>query len=79
MDVESLTPALALERMRRGAVLVDVREPHERALGMAEGAIGVARADLEAAPGAALPDRQADVLLICQGGARSLQAARALR
>ena len=71
MDVESITPAQALERMRAGAVLVDVREPHERALGMAQGAIGVARPELEAAPGAALPDRGADVLLICQGGGGS--------
>ncbi len=79
MDVESITPAEALARMRAGAVLVDVREPHERALGMAEGAVGIARADLEAAPATALPDRSAPVLLICQGGGRSLQAAHALR
>ena len=78
-DIERLTPAQAQARMRAGAVLVDVREPHERALGMAEGALGVARAELEAAPADALPDRAADVLLICQGGARSLQAAAALR
>jgi molybdopterin/thiamine biosynthesis adenylyltransferase/rhodanese-related sulfurtransferase len=58
---------------------VDVREPHEHALGMADGALGVPRADLEADPGACLPDRDADVLLICQGGGRSLEAARALR
>ena len=79
MDVELLTPAQALERMRAGAVLVDVREGHERALGMAEGAVGVSRSELEAAPDTALPDRHADILLICQGGARSLQAAQALR
>ena len=77
--IELLTPAQALARMREGAVLVDVREPHERALGMADGARGVPQADLEAAPSATLPDRGADVLLICQGGRRSLQAARALR
>ena len=79
MDVERVSPEEALARLRAGAVLVDVREPHERALGMAEGALGVARGDLVAAPGACLPDRDADVVLICQGGARSLEAARALR
>ncbi|HEU4813247.1 MAG TPA: molybdopterin-synthase adenylyltransferase MoeB [Xanthomonadaceae bacterium] len=79
MDVESITPAEALERMRAGAVLVDVREAHERALGMAEGAVGIARAELEASPSATLPDRAAPILLICQGGGRSLQAAHALR
>ena len=79
MNIESVTPAEALERMGAGAVLVDVRESHERALGMAQGAIGLARAELERAPADTLPDRDAPVLLICQGGARSLQAARALR
>ena len=63
----------------RGAVLVDVREAHERASGLAEGALGVARAALEADPDAFLPDRDAELLLICQGGARSMQAALALQ
>src|SRR5690606_16592059 len=78
MEIELLTPQQALARMRAGAVLVDVREAHERELGMAEGALGIARGDLESAPADALPDTDAEVLLICQAGGRSLQAARAL-
>jgi molybdopterin/thiamine biosynthesis adenylyltransferase/rhodanese-related sulfurtransferase len=78
MDIERITPAEALRRQRAGAVLVDVRESHERATGFAEGAHGIARAELEADPRAALPDRDAVVLLICQSGARSLKAAQAL-
>jgi rhodanese-related sulfurtransferase len=76
--IEEITPQQALERQQRGALLIDVREPHERALGMAAGALGVARAALESEPGAAVPDRQADVLLICASGGRSLRAARHL-
>src|SRR5690606_18865242 len=78
MEIELLTPQQALARMRAGAVLVDVREAHERELGMAEGALGIARGELESAPADALPDTDAEVLLICQAGGRSLQAARAL-
>ncbi len=76
--IESISPAEALRRQRSGAVLIDVREAHERASGQAEGALGIARAALEADPQAALPEREAAVLLICQSGARSLKAAEAL-
>ncbi len=74
-----ITPAAAIERMRAGAVLLDVREAYERATGHAEGAIGIAKGELEASPQAALPDRDAEILLICQSGGRSLQAARSLQ
>jgi molybdopterin/thiamine biosynthesis adenylyltransferase/rhodanese-related sulfurtransferase len=77
--IPEITPAQARDRQRAGAVLVDVREAFERAAGFAEGALGVARADLESDPATTLPDRGAEVLLICQGGARSLRAAQALK
>jgi molybdopterin/thiamine biosynthesis adenylyltransferase/rhodanese-related sulfurtransferase len=78
MDIRELSPSQAHARLLAGALLVDVREAHERALGMAQGASGVERARLEAAPGQHLPDVDSEVLLICQGGARSLAAAQAL-
>ena len=53
--IETLTPADARRRQQAGAVLVDVRESHERALRMAEGALGIARGELEADPRASLP------------------------
>ncbi len=76
--IETVPPAEALRRQRAGAVLVDVREPHERVAGHAAGALGIARAAFESDPQASLPDRDAEVLLICQLGGRSLQAAEAL-
>jgi len=76
--IVQLDPKQALERMRHGARLVDVREAGERASGMAEGAIGVDRAALESNPGNHLPDREAEILLICQSGQRSMRAAEAL-
>ena len=79
MSIPEIDPCEVRERLGRGAILIDVREDHERALGMAESARGVAKADLEAEPGAYLPGPDADILLICQSGARSLRAAEALR
>ena len=78
MTIRELTPVEALDRLRAGAFLVDVRADHERALGMADGARGIDRALLEAAPESHLPERDAEVLLICQSGARSQLAAQVL-
>jgi len=77
MDVPELDPAQALQRQRDGALLVDVREAHERDLGMAEGARGIALGELVETP-ATLLDANAEILLICQSGKRSLRAAQAL-
>ena len=57
---------------------MDVRADHERVLGMAEAAIGIAREQLESYPAEYLPDPAAEILLICQGGRRSQLAAEAL-
>ncbi|HYM85982.1 MAG TPA: molybdopterin-synthase adenylyltransferase MoeB, partial [Pseudoxanthomonas sp.] len=78
MPIIEITPTQARRQQAQGAVLVDVREPYERMGGQAEGSLGIAKDDLEADPGAHLPRREVDILLICQGGARSLQAAHAL-
>jgi rhodanese-related sulfurtransferase len=73
--------AAAHARQRAGALLVDVRAAHERAPGMAAGALGAARDALEAEPGAFLPPAGAgtEILLICQGGRRTMLAAQALQ
>src|SRR5690606_33908472 len=78
MAIEELTPREAFRRARNGARLIDVREDHERAAGMAEGARGVACAVLEDAPAAHIPGSADEVILICQTGRRSGRAAEAL-
>ncbi|CAG9192924.1 Molybdopterin or thiamine biosynthesis adenylyltransferase [Paraburkholderia tropica] len=77
--IDELLPQEAHARQRTGAVLIDVRESGERAAGMAEGAIGVSRAELEAAPAQWLADLHAPVMLICASGVRSRQCAEALQ
>ncbi|HKN78133.1 MAG TPA: ThiF family adenylyltransferase, partial [Lysobacter sp.] len=78
MAIATISPAEALRRLQAGAVLVDVRESHERATGFATGALGIARVELEADPGSAIPGLGSEVLLICQSGGRSMKAAQAL-
>ena len=74
-----LSPLAAHARLQSGALLVDVRAEHERALGMAEGALGIVREDLLKDPDAHLPDRDAEILLLCQAGVRSLACVQALQ
>src|SRR5690625_1234120 len=78
MAIEELTPREAFRRARNGARLIDVREEHERAAGMAEGALGVARAALQERPAEHIPGTADEVILICQSGRRSMEAAEAL-
>ena len=75
MPIRNLSPSEAHARQRGGAVLIDVRAAHERALGMAEDALGIVREDLQADPAAHLPELDAEVVLLCQRGLRSRQVA----
>ena len=75
MSIRHLTPGEALACLRAGALLIDVRGDHERALGMADGARGIERAALEADPGKSLPDLDAEIVLVCQRGLRSQECA----
>ena len=79
MSIREIVPAEVAGLLAQGALFIDVREEHERAGGMAEGARGVAKATLEAEPAVHVADRNATVVLICQRGARSMQAAQALQ
>lgn len=78
MTIPEITPREARERQSRGAILIDVREDHERAFGMAEHARGIAMATLESDPATHVPERTAEILLICQSGGRSMRAAQTL-
>jgi molybdopterin/thiamine biosynthesis adenylyltransferase/rhodanese-related sulfurtransferase len=79
MSVPQISPREARQLAEHGATLVDVREAHEHAQGMAEGAVAIPRAELERDPDRHFPDRSRPILLICQAGGRSLLAAEALQ
>jgi len=78
MIVEALEPQQAQQRVASGALFIDVRQPHERANGMAEGARGIEQAELLADPQNYLPHLTQPIVLICQIGKRSMATARAL-
>jgi sulfur-carrier protein adenylyltransferase/sulfurtransferase len=79
MAIPEITPREAQLRLTQGAVLIDVREDHERELGMADGARGIARAELEEDPSFHFTDTDAELVLICQSGGRSMLAAEVLQ
>ncbi|GAB6196602.1 molybdopterin-synthase adenylyltransferase MoeB [Lysobacter xanthus] len=72
--VATFDPRAARDRQLAGALLVDVREAHERATGMAEGAVPCAAQALAAT----FTDRGREIGLICESGVRSARAAQAL-
>ena len=78
MTIRAISPDDVASWLAEGAVFIDVREDHERASGQAAGARGVAKKQLLAEPERHLPGRDAPVVLICQMGGRSMDAARAL-
>ena len=79
MTVQQITPRQAQQLVQSGAALVDVREEHEYAMGMAQGAVGIPRAELERDPARHFPDRSRPIVLICQAGGRSMLAAEILQ
>lgn len=78
MNPTDISPREARKRQQDGGLLIDVRGDDERALGMAEGALGVAREDLLRDPARWLPSREAAVMLLCEAGVRSQQCVQAL-
>ena len=78
MAIREIDPRDVAALLAQGSVFIDVREEHERASGQAEGARGIAKGELERDPATHLPDRDASIILICQKGGRSVDAARML-
>src|SRR4051812_19118078 len=79
-SVPEITPAdLARELSSRKPILVDVREKDEMDAGILPGARKIPRGFLELRIEEAVPERDADVVLYCAGGTRSLLAARTLQ
>ena len=77
-QVPELTPA-ELSRESPAPIVLDVREKQETDAGMLPGARHVPRGFLELRIEEAVTDRDADIVIYCAGGTRSLLAARTLQ
>ncbi|MBF4160926.1 rhodanese-like domain-containing protein [Nocardioides acrostichi] len=73
--VTDLDPAQARQLMSDGALVVDVREPHEWAAGRIDGAV---HHPLSALDPVLLAAQQRPVLAVCRSGGRSSRAAQVL-
>ena len=78
-QISEVTPTEARELQRQGAILIDVREPDEVALGSVAGAKRIVRGYLELRIEDVVPDPDAELLVMCAGGTRSLFAAENLQ
>jgi len=76
--IREVAPREAAELQRKGALLVDVREPDEVAQGSPAGAERLVRGFLELKIEDVEPNQERPVLVMCAGGARSLFAAEGL-
>lgn len=79
--VEELTVQQVAEKFQRGERFhfVDVREDEEWAAGRAKGAIHLGKGVIERDIEAEIPQKDAEIVLYCGGGFRSVLAAEALQ
>jgi molybdopterin/thiamine biosynthesis adenylyltransferase/rhodanese-related sulfurtransferase len=77
-QIEEVDPAVVHEQLGNGAVVVDVREAEEYGIGHIPGAKHVPRTYLESRIEAAVPNRDAHVILYCASGQRSAYGARTM-
>lgn len=69
-----IEPGAVRSRQLAGAMLIDVREGHERESGIVEDSVGATLPDLAETLGRLAPDHQQELLLICGSGRRSMTA-----
>jgi molybdopterin/thiamine biosynthesis adenylyltransferase/rhodanese-related sulfurtransferase len=77
-SIIDITPEQAVAMQAQGALLIDVREAVEHALGLPEHAHAIPRAELELNAASHIENLDTKVLLICGSGMRSMMAAQAL-
>lgn len=78
-QIEELPPEVALNVVRRGAVLLDVRERDEFAQGHLPGATHLSRGLLEMKVHEFVTDKSQPIVCYCSGGNRGALAAAALK
>ena len=73
--IREVSVSETLERMTKGAILVDVREDNEWDAGHAKGAIHLGRGIIERDIVGKYPEKDTELILYCGGGFRSALSA----
>jgi rhodanese-related sulfurtransferase len=73
--IDEITVEKTLDRLTKGAVLIDVREDNEFAAGHAKDSIHLGRGIIERDIVDQFPDKNSELILYCGGGFRSALAA----
>jgi molybdopterin/thiamine biosynthesis adenylyltransferase/rhodanese-related sulfurtransferase len=76
--IDEVDPAAVRDQLQTGAVVIDVRQDEEWAVGHIPGARHVPKSHLESRIEGTAPDKSAPVVLYCASGQRSAWAARTL-
>src|SRR5579875_2912838 len=76
--IEEVDPSAVREQLQDGALVIDVRQDEEWAIGHIPGARHVPKSHLESRVEGAAPDKAQPVILYCASGQRSAWAARTL-
>jgi rhodanese-related sulfurtransferase len=77
--IREVSPTEANQQQKQGALLIDVRESDEYAMGHARGAIHLSRGVLELRIENLVPDPSTPIVCYCGGGSRSALAADSLQ
>lgn len=78
-NIREVTVEETLERIKKDAILIDVREDNEWDLGNAKNAIHMGRGVIERDIIHEYPDKETELILYCGGGYRSALAANNLQ
>jgi molybdopterin/thiamine biosynthesis adenylyltransferase/rhodanese-related sulfurtransferase len=78
-EITEIDTATAADRIAAGAIALDVREPDEYDQGAIPNAIHIPRGHLESQVEGRLLDKDADVVIYCASGVRSVFAAKTLQ
>ncbi|HSB85649.1 MAG TPA: molybdopterin-synthase adenylyltransferase MoeB [Ilumatobacteraceae bacterium] len=78
-EITEVDTATAEDRIAKGALVLDVREPDEYDQGAIRGAIHIPRGHLESQVESRLLDKNAEVVVYCAAGVRSAFAAKTLQ
>ena len=76
--IEEVDPAAVRDQLQSGAIVIDVRQDEEWAVGHIPGARFVPKSHLESRVEGAAPDKAQPVILYCASGQRSAWAARTM-